>query len=114
MESDGAGPRHPPLVSEVCASKPDDAPVSAFLVLGSQAGKFMWVLRVQPQALSHRNILPAPPVGSLHFFSSRCYFIKTRKAVSCNRPHHSDVLQCWMQSSVREEASEGGSEGPPL
>lgn len=34
MESDGAGPQHPPLVSEVCASKPDDAPVSAFLVLG--------------------------------------------------------------------------------
>lgn len=44
MERD---PRHPPLVSEVCASEPDDAPVSAFMVLGSQAGKFMWVLRVQ-------------------------------------------------------------------
>lgn len=111
MERD---PRHPPLVSEVCASEPNNAPVSDFMVLGSQAGKFMWVLRVQRQALSRRNIFPAPPVMSLHLFSSLCHFIKTIKAASCRRPHHSDVRQCWMQSGVVEVASEGSSEGPLL
>lgn len=112
MESDGAGPQHPPLVSEMCASKPDDAPVSAFLVLGSQAGKFMWVLRVPPQALGHGNILPAPPVVSLHLFSSVLLYQDEKgrvlqSSLPLRRPSVLDAEQCagsglrrWLRRAV--------------